>query len=142
MRLEGKLDLRVGGEEAVELGPDVVVEQSLPDQHPETDLPLGLLGAAAAVCGEHLAGGLERAQIIEERRPFRRERRPLAGTAREQRQPELFFQRLHLVADRCLRNAEAFGAAAEAARGAEAGEDFQLAQGERQVGHYRFQPFS
>ena len=51
---------------------------------------------------------------------------------------KLLFQRLHLVADGSLRDAEALRAAAEAASSAEAGEHFQLAHGEGKVGHYRF----
>src|SRR5690606_27833972 len=135
--LERQLDLRMSREETVELGADVSVEQSLADQHAVADLLFHLLRALATVGGQRLGCSLKGLQIIEEGHTFRGERRSLPRTTRKQRDAELRFERFHLVAYRCLRDAERFGGAPEAACGTETGEDFQLAERERQVRHYR-----
>src|SRR5690606_3001706 len=93
--------------------------------------------ALATVGGQRLGCSLEGLQIIEEGHAFRGERGALPRTTCKQRDAELRLERFHLVADRRLRDAERFGGAPEAARGAETGEDFQLAERERQVRHYR-----
>src|SRR6478609_6679299 len=95
-------------------------------------------------CASKKRSSLERAQVVEEGHAFGRQRRPLARAAGEQREAELFLERLHLVADRGLRDTERFRAAAEAAGVAEAGEDFELAERERKIGQkltprYRFE---
>ena len=131
MRFEDQLDLRVGGEEPVEPRADVAVEQPLADQHAIMHLLRRPFVALAAMRGERLPGGLEGAQVVEERHSGGRHRRPLPGPAGEQREAQLLLQRLDLVAHRSLRDAQGFRRPAKAAGGAKAGEDFQLAQGER-----------
>jgi hypothetical protein len=140
MRFEVQLDQRVTLEKAIEFGSNVPIEQALPHEHAIAHSVF--LIAPPAMRGQRLGRRPEDSQVLKERHPLRGQCGPLAGTARKQREAELLLKRFHLVAHRCLGDAEAFRAAPEAARGAEAGEDFQLAQCERKSGHYRFHPFT
>src|SRR5690606_35501319 len=80
----------------------------------------------------------ERPQVVKKGHAFRRQGRPLTGPSAKQRDAKLVLQRLDLIADGRLRNAKAFRAAPEAARGAQTGEDLKLSKGKRKIGHYQF----
>ena len=125
---ELEVDLGMVLEEMIELGTDEILEQAEPDIELEPVRPDLVLAPFVTV--EDGGGAEERLQVAGERGALGGEARALAGLAREQGHAELVLERLQMIADRRLRDAERLGGDPEAAAFAQRLEHIDLPQRE------------